>query len=218
MLSRSLLGFVAVIAFCATCAHLPQSAVPGPNPSPSASASPSPMPSGSGACNIAAVNTTAFIVISVEVLPTTAPIYGPINGYVEANTDGTFSLSAQIVTLHSNDIVQFVNVDADIQSAAIYHSAVGFPQATSFPTMPYTFPAATAQALGTSISSAEWSTGRFGVPGVLCYSQAFSLSPGTYYFGDYDFYNSLTSLRGVIVVQASSTQAKRRASPIVLDQ
>jgi hypothetical protein len=142
-------------------------------------------------------------------------MYGPINGYVEANSDGTFGLTAQVVNVSSSDIVQFVNVDDYGGESTIYHSAVGFPKATAFPLTPYSFPASTINPIGTSISSSQWSTGSFGAPSAICYSQTFSLTAGTYYFGDYDFYNSLNSLRGVIAVQAASDSARRRALPIM---
>jgi hypothetical protein len=152
----------------------------------------------------------------VTVLPTTAPGYGAINGYVEAASDGTFGLTAQVLSLHTSDIVQFVNVDDYGGASVIYHSAVNFPGATAFPTPPYSFAPADQQAQGTVISSAPWSTGLLGAPGVVCYSQPFSLTTGTYYFGDYDFYNSLDSLRDVMTVQAGTASLRRPARPIIL--
>jgi hypothetical protein len=214
-LDRSLLCLILVLAFCASCAHLPQYAVAGPSPTPEIS--PSPSPTGSAACAGPAANTTAFIVISVTVLPSTSPVYGAVNGYIEANSDGTFGLTAQVVTLHASDVVQFVNVDDYGGALSIYHSAVGFPKASGFPVIPYPFLGSAAQPLGSALSSStQWSTGRLGIPSAICYSQTFSLSAGTYYFGDYDFYNSLNSIRGVINVQAGNNAMRRAVSPIIL--
>jgi hypothetical protein len=36
-------------------------------------------------------------------------------------------------------------------------------------------------------------------PGIACFSQTFTLTVGTFYFGDYDYYN-LTNMRDVLVV------------------
>ena len=221
---NKLSGLFVVIAFCwlavfvSGCARFPSSALPVPSPTATSSPSDPPSPGSSptpGACGTPASNASAFVVISVIVLPTTVPVYGGINGYVLANPDGTFGLTAQVLTVHSNDVVQFVNIDGYGGTTPIYHSAVGFPAATNFPAVPYSFPSTAQQPLGTSISPAQRSTGRFSAfESAVCYSAPFTLSTGTYYLGDYDFYNSLNSLRDVISVQASSALA-RRSKPVL---
>jgi len=127
-----------------------------------------------------------------------------INGYIVANSDGTFNNVAQVINLHSSDIVQFVNADS-FGPAPIYHSAVSFPGASKFPATPYAFPAGTNQPIGSSISSAQWSSGRLPPSVALCYSQQFTAVPGTYYVGDFDYYN-VANMRDVIVVSSAATR------------
>jgi len=206
--------FVAVLIFAAGCAHLPNYALPGPGASPTPTSSPlvSPTPSGSPTpanCATPASNTTAFIVISVVVTATTVPSYGVINGYVVANSDGTFNNVAQVVNLHHSDIVQFVNADS-FGPAPIFHSAVNFPGVSKFPVVPYAFPAGTDLPIGTMVSSTQWSSGRLPASVALCYSQQFTAVPGTYYVGDFDYYN-LANMRDVIIV--GSTAAQRLNTP-----
>lgn len=208
--SRLYLALFLFLCLCAGCAHLPQYALPGPSPtpnsSPTSSSSASPQP-----CGTPATNSTAFIVISVTVLPSTDPTFGPVNGYVQANPDGTFGLTASIINLHASDVVQFVNVDDYGASVPIYHSGVGF-SGTGFPSVPFAFPAGTAAALGTSISSSVWSTGRLGAIETVCYSQTLTLIPGTYFFGD----NSLSSLRDIMVVESGTSELRRKTHSIIL--
>jgi len=87
----------------------------------------------------------------------------------------------------------------------ILHSAVGLP--TPLPTPGYVFPAAAASPVGSAISnSGLWSTGRVQP---LCFSQSFSLTAGTYYFGDIDYYGSI-NMRDVLVVTTSVPPASER--------
>ena len=63
-----------------------------------------------------------------------------------------------------------------------------------------TFPKSARSPIGNVITQALWSTGRLvSQPGVACFSQTFTLTVGTFYFGDYDYYN-LTNMRDVLVV------------------
>lgn len=200
MLQRSLILLIAAMAGVAACAHLPSSGLPGPVPSPSGvNFSPSPLPSSSaspGPCATPAFGmTTVFVAMSLGIAPTTAPTYGLINGYVAANSDGTFNNVAQVVSVHHTDVLQFANADNTLPTT-LFHSAVGFTGAPPFPSVPFAFPLGTQLPIATVVSTAQWSTGRIGP---ACYSQPFTLIPGTFYFGDFDYYN-LTNMRDVIVV------------------
>jgi hypothetical protein len=134
-------------------------------------------------------------VISSTITAIAAPIYGTINGYVKLNSDGSFGNVATVINAKPSDIIQFVNGE-NSGPTTILHSAVGFP-AVSFPNPPFAFPAGTSQPLGSAISSLQWSTGR--LQPLPCFSQTFTVSPGTYFFGDLDYYN-LTNMRDVLVV------------------
>ncbi len=184
------------MASTAACAHLPGSGLPGPTPTPS-SASPSPQASQSpGPCASPAFGTTTvFIVMSFAISPNTAPTYGNIGGYVAANADGTFADVAHLINVSHTDVIQFVNAD-NTGPSTILHSAVSFTSAPPFPVVPFTFPAGTQSPIGSIISIGQWSTGRISP---TCYSQPFTLVPGTFYFGDYDYYN-LSTFRDVIIV------------------
>ncbi len=207
---RWILLFVLASALMAGCAHTPQYALPGPSPMGSHQPSPTPLPSGSRSpsCGAPLTGTTAFVVMSVTATSATPSPYGLINSYVLANSDGTFGDVAQVINLRRSDIVQFANAD-NFGPTPIFHSAVGFLSATTFPAFPFTFPASTQTAIGSTISSAQWSTGRVAP---TCYSQQFSLTPGTYYFGDFDYYN-LSNMRDVIIVSTSS-QRRTESSPL----
>jgi len=212
IVQRCIFGLVFVAALAMGCARLPQSVLPAPSPSPFGSPSPSQSSSPSS-CASPASNTTVFVVMSGDIFPPTptpSP-YGLIYGYVAANPDGSFNDVAQVIAVRSTDVVQFVNADT-FGPAAIAHSAVGFPAATQFPAVPFTFPTSTVGAVGSVISSTQWSTGRIAAD---CYSQPLTVGPGTFYFGDYDYYNSI-NMRDVIVVSSaerSSLRALRTSYP-----
>ena len=196
-LARSLYGLIAVAACTAACAHLPNSGLPGPVPSVTPSSFPTIVPSSSpGMCTSLneASNTTVLIVMSTLIGAATPSPYGIINGYVAANPDLTYGTTAAVISARSTDVVQFVNVD-NLDPVHI-HSAVGLTVAPPFPTPIYSFPPATQNALGSTINSTQWSTGRLSA---VCFSQTFTLAPGTFYFGDFDYYNS-SNTRDVIVV------------------
>jgi hypothetical protein len=176
-----------------------------PSASPSASAS---LPPG----NCASPSATVLIGMSSAFALDQDPTFGPLAGYADVtNAEPT---QAGVVDATVGESVQFVNLEA----AAVNHSAVGFPAAGSgasgFPAVPYAFPSAAASpSSATVIGTAYWSTGRIAPSsGDPCYSQSFTVpAAGTYYFGDLDYYNTITSLRGVIVVSAA-TQARRGAA------
>ncbi|HXM18314.1 MAG TPA: hypothetical protein VN934_05830 [Candidatus Tumulicola sp.] len=180
----------------AACAHLPSySVVPGSTPTPTPSAGPSSSPA---ACATQAPQATVIIVMSSSISATTVSPYNVINGYIKANIDSTFNNVASVINARSTDVIQFVNAE-NTGPATILHSAVGFPNAVGFPASPYSFPTSTQQQIGSAISQAQWSTGRLAP--LPCFSQTLTASPGTYYFGDYDYYN-LTNARDVLVVSS----------------
>lgn len=194
---------VMVTALIAACAKLDLGGGNGPLPTPTPSATGSATP---GACNTP--NSSANVVVVAmgnEITPTSAPKIGTINGYTVVE-NGSFSTRAMLINqwlnggvltpITSNNLLQFTNVD----SGGAQHSAVGF-KGDSFPPTPYTFPTAAASPQATAVSTGSlWSTGRIDPPTYQqCYSQTFTLKAGTYYFGDFDYYN-LSNFRDVLTV------------------
>lgn len=173
---------------------------------PTPSTSPTAVPSGS--CNTTESTNPNLVLVGIgsELATAVSPSYGQIAGY--ALFDGTdIPDQAQVISttlsgapITSADTLQFTNIE--LVSGAVYHSAVGFPN-QNFPAIPYAFPSPAASPSNSVIGSGFWSTGR--IPpaqnGQLCFSQVFTLDPGTYYFGDLDYYNTITSYRDVLVVQ-----------------
>ncbi len=157
--------------------------------------------SSSGTCGAQASN-VVYIAMSSTITASSDPTYGTVSGYSLADANGNATTTTSPLLLKPNDVVQFYN--AEPAAAAPSHSAVGFSIA-SFPTVPYTFPAADASAIGTTIGT-NWSTGRIPINGVgICFSQTFIVpSSGVFFFGDLDFYN-LTNMRDVIVVSSMAT-------------
>ncbi|MBC5801872.1 MAG: hypothetical protein GIX03_02425 [Candidatus Eremiobacteraeota bacterium] len=188
---RLLFAAICTVAMVSGCAHLQVGPSPPASPTPTATATNSP-----GICNTTqAPNTTLVTAMSSSITATTDPTYGTINGYTDAAGG---SQTASVINAKTTDVIQFVNVDSN----SINHSAVGFPNAKAFPSVPYTFQSASQTPQGTAISTSQtWSTGLIASQGGSgCYSQAFTVpSTGTYYFGDYNYYN-LTNMRDVIVV------------------
>lgn len=189
------LGWIGAVALLG-CAHLPKYGLvadPVPSgalatPSPGSSATPS-------ACATQAPTATVIVVMSSSITATSIAPYGSLNGYTRLNPDGSFGNVATVISVTTRDIIQFVNGENSGPSTVL-HSAAGFSTA-SFPAIPYGFPTAVQQQAGNAISaSGTWSTGRVGP---ICYSQSLTASPGTYYFGDLDYYN-LAAMRDVIVV------------------
>jgi hypothetical protein len=171
-----------------------------------APSSPTALPS--AACNTAESTNPNLVLIGIgsEATEIMSPQYGQIAGYAlfdgvdipgQAEVINTTLSGAQITSANT---VQFTNIE--LGNATVYHSAVGF-SGQKFPATPYAFPSAAASPTNAVIGSGFWSTGR--IPpaqnGQLCFSQEFTLEPGTYYFGDLDYYNTITSYRDVLVVQ-----------------
>lgn len=190
-----------VVAMLAACAKLDLGG-DGPVPTPTSSATGSPTP---GVCGTPSASGNLVIVaMGNNIGPTTVPKYGVINGYATVQ-NGSFPGHATLIDqwlnggvlapITTKNVVQFTNVDS-----GAFHSAVGF-KGSSFPPTPYTFPSPAASPVATGVSTSSlWSTGRVDAPvSQQCYSQTFTLSAGTYYFGDLDYYN-LSNVRDVLIV------------------
>jgi hypothetical protein len=205
---------VAVVAGFAACAKLDLGGGgSGPIPTPTSSATLTPGP---GVCDTPSTNANLVIVaMGNQIAPTTAPKYRTINGYATVE-NGSFSSRAAVINqwfnqgvlspITSRNVIQFANVDP----GAALHSAVGF-KGNRFPPVPYTFPSAAASPVATAVSTGTlWSTGRVNPPVYQqCYSQAFTLTPGVYYFGDLDYYN-LSNFRDVLIVSTAPPRSRPR--------
>lgn len=178
-----------------------------PTSGPTATPTVSPTPSGTS-CNTQSTNPNAVIVgIASAFLPATDPTYGNIGGYAVIDPTGASPApdtttridktvsGAQITAANT---LQFVNLE--VPGSTIIHSAVGFLSG-NFPAKPYAFPQAAASPSATAITSVtQWSTGLLNSPPTTnCFSQEFTLSPGTYYFGDLNYYN-ITTFQDVLIV------------------
>jgi plastocyanin len=168
----------------------PSGATPQPSLAPSPGASIGP-----AACQTESPNATV-IAMSLSISPATIAPYGQLFGYAPVDSTGAFNNVAAVVTVAAGSTVQFANGDAPAPQT-IYHSAVGF-SGTAFPAVPYAFPSASATQTGSAVSTTSlWSTSQ--LPGTeSCFSQAFVVPAGTYYFGDITYYNSL-GMRGVLI-------------------
>jgi hypothetical protein len=186
----------------------------GPGPSPSSSPTTQPSP---GVCETPDAYNPKLVVVAMgnAIAPVSVQKYGTINGYSLANlSTGQFSSVAQLINttlpsggvpITSKNVIQFTNVESG-SSATINHSAVGF-KGDAFPKEPYAFPSPAASPVGTTISNTQlWSTGRISPSTTQqCYSREFTLKAGTYYFGDYDYYN-LSGFRDVLIVGTPQPQ------------
>jgi hypothetical protein len=205
MLSRYWITIMIVAAFAAcNSLNLGGSGGNGPIPTPTSSSTTSPTP---GVCGTPATSSQLVVVaMGNNIGATYTTKYGTINGYAvvehgyfpykAALIDHWLNGSGGTVAITSKNILQFTNVD----NGGALHSAVGF-EGHSFPSVPYTFPSAAASPTATGVSNTKlWSTARIEPPvSQQCYSQSFSLTPGSYYFGDLDYYN-LSNFRDVLVV------------------
>jgi hypothetical protein len=196
------LGLVSLVLFgCAKHAG-------GVNVLPTVAPTSAPTSLPTGTCNTSESTNPNLVLIGIgsEITVTSSATYGEIAGY--ALFDGydipdegqVISKTASGQPITSADVVQFTNIELGYDE--IDHSAVGF-SGQSFPSTPYVFPSPAASPTNTVIGNGLWSTGQ--IPpaqnGYLCFSQSFTLEPGTYYFGDLDYYNTITSYRDVLVVQ-----------------
>lgn len=202
------LGFVvlcaSVVAGCKGLGDISATGSPAPG-----SATPSPTPSTSPApCNT--MNPAANVVVGMgsqfAAITSSSP-YPSVAGYAVGNGTGGYGYVATIVnhttsgaTIAVGDVVQFANVETVSYAT---HSAVSLP-GDKFPMIPYPFPTAAAKPENHTIGNGNWSTGLVppNTTGTNCYSQSFTIEKsGTYYFGDYQFYNTATSFRDILVVK-----------------
>lgn len=194
------------------CAHLPASDYGGgvtPSTSPSSSSSPTSNPSSTpgtpGPCPTQDVTDTNVIYVSVnpDVTPTKDPGGNQIFGYAPWDINGGANVpgASATIPMTSTQLLQFVNTDTNPNN--ISHSAVGFTT-NGFPPVPFTFPSGSSNPIGTALTTtpssgngSPWSTGEI-APN--CFSQVFSAKAGTYYFGDFDTFNSAASMRDEVIV------------------
>jgi hypothetical protein len=175
----------------------PSGSPTGASPEPSSSPNPAD-------CTRQSKDPSTTIVISISPdFGAATSTYGPLFGFAVYDPTSSPSVpsNAAPITASTSDVVQFVNVDANTTNHT--GTALG---TSGFPSVPYTFPAAGLTPTGGSIGSAFWSTGILASYGSssdeICWSQPFGThTTGTYYFGDDPLYNSVSSFRGVIVVQ-----------------
>jgi len=169
-----------------------------------------PTPTPSGNCqSLDTTRTTIIVEVAPDINPTSVPTYGQIFGYAPAPPSGITLVSA-VVHASTADVVQFWNI-----SNSGEYSAVGLGS-SGFPPVHHTFPSGTQNPVSSVIGSGTWSTGRLGVNSTSgCFSQDFTLSAGTWYFGDYDFYN-LTNNRDVMIVTGGAQPRRVRTTSIIL--
>lgn len=214
-------AFAAAGALAAGCAaHL---TTPGPQPTGQPTTSPSGVPSGIPTASASATpqacgspaNANIYVAMSFGIAPANSQ-YGALFGFGAVDSQGNVPAVAAPIEGVVGNVVQFVNLDDYDSNSLTLRSAAGFPNATSFPPVPYSFPAADYSVLNTVIGNAGWSTGLI-LPSPStdppCYSQAFTLSTaGTYYFGDVLYYNAgVSSPRGVVVVTSAATERGRHS-------
>jgi hypothetical protein len=204
-----------LFASIAACAKLDLGGTGTPTPFPSVTTSPTTGPTPNACGTMSPISNTVLVAMGNQIGPVSIAPYGTINGYAVVENN-QYPLQAALINewmtgsgmlqpITTKNVLQFVNVD----SAGSVHSAVGFA-GNEFPPTPYTFPTADASPIGSSISAkATWSTGRVGAPdvSVQCYSQTFTLNAGSYYFGDYDYYN-LSNVRDVLIVATPSADVR----------
>jgi hypothetical protein len=170
---------------------------------PTPSASPTFSPGPCGTPNTSDPNLVMVGMANAFAAVTVAP-YGKIGGYAVVDpsgaspapqTAGIISMTVSGAPITSANTLQFTNLE---NPGSIVHSAYGF-SGDAFP-RDYRFPSPAPSPTATAITSGNWFTGL--VPSLStaqCFSQTFSLKPGTYYFGDYSYYN-LTTFEDVLVV------------------
>ncbi len=194
-----------------------QSPTGGPTSAPSGGGIPSSLPTAASTATPqpcgSAQDASIYVAMSFGIAPAGSQ-YGILFGYGAVDSAGNVPAFAAPIEANVGDTVQFANLDAYDPSNVTLRSAASFTGATSFPSIPYSFPPAQYSALNTAIGSSAWSTGLIlSTPstGSPCYSRTFALSAtGTYYFGDILYYNDyVASPRGVVVV----TNAAHEKSP-----
>jgi hypothetical protein len=181
---------------------------PNPTATPTTTASPTATPSPS-ACATPDSNNPNLVVVGIAsgFNAVAAPPYGNIGGYAVIDPTGASPAppTAGLITatiggnkITTQNTIQFTNLEQP--GSPVLHSAVGFVGG-SFPAKPFAFPSPEASPTASAVSTSKpWSTGLIASPvSTLCYSQEFTLQTGTYYFGDFSYYN-LTTFQDVLIV------------------
>lgn len=193
-----LFGFVVILV---ACAHLPADdyGFATPTPSGDSTGSPTPEPGPCATEDVTDAN-VVYVSMNADVTPAQNSAGGNIFGYAayDINGGGAIPSASAVVTMTPSQLLQFINTDPNPSNVS--HSAVGFSQG-GFPPVPYAFPTGsdlqTGHAITATGSGAPWSTGEI-APG--CFSQVFSVTAGTFYFGDFNTYNTSSSMRDQVVV------------------
>ena len=173
--------------------------VPSPTPSPTPSFSPGPCATENPDPNLVVVGMEAGFVV------TKVATYGYIGGYavIDPNFESPPPTTAEVINttvsgapITSNNTLQFANVEP---LGTVVHSAYGFTT-SGFPRR-FVFPSPVPSPSATAISaSTNWFTGLIATnSATYCFSQTFTLKPGTYYFGDYNYYK-ISTARDVLIV------------------
>jgi hypothetical protein len=203
-------------AMLADCGKLDTAGGSNAIPTTSPSGSPSPSP---GPCATMDAGNPNLVVVAMAggISPVTVAPYPSQFGYGVSDTSLDIPSQAQTIDITAYggstpittiNTIQFFN--AENPGSTTLHSAYGF-KGDAFPGQ-YAFPSPAPSPTGTSIApNVNWFTGRLATEdnlGDTCFSPEFKLSAGTYYFGDYDYYNS-TNFRGVLVVATPGPAARR---------
>jgi hypothetical protein len=207
-----------LIAMLTNCGHIdlnsptPSSPTSGPTSGPTTSASASPTSSPTTACGTPSADANnVFVAMANGIGAVNDPTYQTLYGYGVVDPSGDVPEQASVISetslgdpLTSSNTLQFYNAEA--AGSTTLHSAFGFSK--SFPGEPFAFPSPAPSPTASAIGHNAWFTGRIASPAdTICYSQTFTLSPGTYYFGDYDLYNTI-EFRDVIVVSTPSARIR----------
>jgi hypothetical protein len=206
-------------AMLADCGGLGSATASGgnvPNPTPTPTSSPTSSP---GPCATMDANNANLVVVAMSggISPITVPSYPPVFGYGVSDVDLDVPSQSQLINITAfggtvpittQNTVQFFNAEA-IGSTTL-HSAYGF-KGNGFPTQ-FTFPSPAPSPTATTIANnVTWFTGLLATEdnvGDTCFSPEFTLTKGTYYFGDYNAYDS-TNFRGVLIVSTPGPASMR---------
>ena len=189
----------------------------GPVPTPTSSSTASPTP---GVCGTPAVNSHLVVVAMGNNIGAVTVAKSGVSTAIPwsrtaASPTGPQSSTSGSTGASSPRSLQATSAVYECRYGRREHSAVGFI-GNAFPRVPYTFPSAAASPVATAVSSSSlWSTGRVSAPTYQqCYSQAFTLTAGTYYFGDLDYYN-LSNFRDMLIVATPAPAARPRHATVI---
>ena len=205
----------ALLADCQGLGSATASSVPNPTPTPTGSPTASP-----GPCATMDASNANLVVVAMAggISPISVPAYPTVFGYGVSDVNLDVPSQSQLINITAfggttpittQNSVQFFNAEAP--GSATLHSAYGF-KGSGFPVQ-FAFPSPAPSPTSTTIANnVTWFTGQLATEddvGDTCFSPEFSLSKGTYYFGDYASYNS-TNFRGILVVSTPGPESRRR--------